>query len=159
MSNNTPFHDTSDRKYNGFTATTLFKSQQEAPEVSHYDYANVQFQGNEGAFTDMDAFQSQWTSTLFGGISNVAMPQVPIETLLEDALVCVRIDDGTRLHEILKNLQEGGNDYPADIEFGEMFRGTLWERVSDPDFKISDAQREVALELLKYFHKSSDEQQ
>jgi hypothetical protein len=106
----------------------------------------------------MDAFQSQWTSTLFGGVtSNVAMPNVPVETLLEDAMICIRIDDGTRLLEILQTLQSSDTPYPADIEFGEMFRGTLWGRVSDPDFNISDELREVTLELLTHFHKPDEE--
>ena len=129
--------------------------------MSQYDYNSVEVQGHDGAFTDMDAFQSQWTSTLFGGVaSNVAMPHVPIDVLLEDALICIRIDDGVRLLQILESMRDDhGIPHPADVEFGEMFRGTLWGRVHDPDFKISDELREVTIELLTHFHTSDETQQ
>lgn len=109
----------------------------------------------------MDAFQDQWTSTLFGGVtSNVAMPNVPIDVLLEDALICIRIDDGVRLLQILESLRDDRTlPYPADVEFGEMFRGTLWEKVNDPDFKLSDELREVTIDLLTHFHKPDEEDQ
>jgi hypothetical protein len=154
---NTSVHDSNDRKFSGVTATTLYKSREEAPEVGTYDYDNVNVVAYDGGSTDLNDFNNQWTSTLFGGVvSNVQMPEVDIDTLLNDAMICIRIDDGTRLLSILESIKTLGYSHPADVEFGEMFRGTLWGRTTDPDFQISDEHRETTLQLLSYFHTTND---
>lgn len=153
MSKKTSVHDVGDRKYTGTTATVLFKSRQEAPEVSDYNYENVEVQPSGNGYTDMNDFGNQWTTTLFGGISNVQAPTVTPDVLLNDALMCVRIDDGIRLLQCLEKLRDiHGYQYPADVPFGELFQESLWDRISDPEFKISEEQREITLEVLKYFH-------
>ena len=156
-SNKTPVHDPGDRTFTGTTATSLYKSREAAPEVGTYDYDNVNVVAYDGGSTDLNEFNSQWTSTLFGGVtSNVQMPEVDTDTLLNDAMICIRIDDGTRLLSILQMLKGMGHPYPADIEYGDMFSGTLWGRTSDSEFQISDDQREATLQLLSYFHGSAD---
>ena len=148
-------HDVRDRKLTGVTATSLYKSREEAPEVGTYNYDAVNVVAYEGGTTDLNDFNSEWSTTLFGGVgSNVQMPDVAEEVLLNDALICIRIDDGVRLLTILETLQQMGHPHPADIEFGEMFTGTLWGRASDPEFQISEAHRETTLDLLSYFHRS-----
>lgn len=151
----TTVHNVADRSLDGAVATSLYKSREQAPEVGSYDYDQVNVMGYEGQATEMGEFTSQWTSTLFGGIgSNAMMPsEVPLDTLLTDAMVCIRIDDGIRLKSILDQLKAMGYPYPADIEFGEMFKGTLWGKTSDPEFQISEEQRDNALQLLSYFHR------
>jgi hypothetical protein len=159
MSSNipTPVHDVRDRKLTGVTATTLYKSREEAPEVGTYNYDAVDVVAYDGGSTDLNSFTNQWTSTLFGGVvSNVQMPDVDEEVLLNDAMICIRIDDGVRLLRSLETLKGMGHPFPADIEFGEMFKGTLWSRASDPEFQIPEEHRETTLELLSYFHRTDD---
>lgn len=152
----TTVHNVADRSLDGAVATSLYKSREQAPEVGNYDYNQVSVMGYDGQATDMGDFNSQWTSTLFGGIgSNALMPsEVPVDTLLTDAMLCIRIDDGIRLKSILDQLTALGYPYPADIEFGEMFKTTLWQSTSDPELQIGSEQREDALQLLSYFHRS-----
>ena len=156
-SKKTTVHDPGDRSFTGATASSLYKSREAAPEVGTYDYNLVDVVAYEGSATNMNEFNSQWTSTLFGGVvSNAQMPEVDTETLLNDAMICIRIDDGTRLLSILNTLKGMGHSYPADIEYGYMFQGTLWGRATDPEFQISEEHREATLELLSYFHRSND---
>ena len=152
----TSVHNVADRTWDAAVATSLYKSREQAPEVGTYDYNQVNVMGYEGQATDMGDFTSQWTSTLFGGIgSNSLMPsEVPIDTLLTDAMVCIRIDDGIRLKSILDQLKAMGYPYPADIEFGELFKTTLWQSTSDPEQQFTGDQRNNALQLLSYFHAS-----
>jgi hypothetical protein len=147
-------HNVADRAWTSATANALYKSREEAPEVATYDYNQVSVMGYEGQSTEMNEFTNQWTSTLFGGIgSNSLMPSdVPVEILLGDALICIRIDDGIRLKSILDQLKQQGHPYPADVEFGDMFSTTLWRSTNDPDLQVPPQQRESAIALLSYFH-------
>ncbi len=147
-------HDPRDRVFEGAAASSLFTSREEAPEVATYNYDEVNVTAFEDGSTNLNDFNSQWTSTLFGGIgSNALMPnQVPPDVLLADALMCIRIDDGVRLGAILKQVQEMGHPYPADVEFGELYPTTLWQSANDPELQIPDQRREDAIALLSYFH-------
>lgn len=155
MSKQTQVHDTSDRKFKGDVANALFKSQEEAPEVANYNYESVEtVEANMGQ-TDMDLFQDQFTTSLYGQVGKGQQMVPSVEMLLNDAYLCIKIDDGTKLMECLNAIQTSyGLVYVADVEFGELFKDTLWNRVSDPELFPNETQRQNALELLSYFHKS-----
>lgn len=155
MASKTSLQDIGDRKLTGDAATALYKSRQEAPEVSEYDYENVEFQAYNEGVTDMNDFTDQYSTTLYGFVKNAEVPTATVNVLLNDALICVKSDDGARLVDILGILKNDyGIAYPADTEFGELFKDTLWNRVSDEEFRLAGS-RDDALELLSYFHQSS----
>lgn len=156
MSKQIQVHDTGDRKFKGDVANALFKSQEEAPEVGNYNYESVQTVEGTG-FIEMDSFQDQWTTSLYGQVGNGPAQVASVEALLNDAYLCIKIDDGIKLMECLNTLTSHHQiQYPADVLFGELFQDTLWNRVSDPEIFPNEQQRSDALELLSGFHKSEE---
>lgn len=150
------FHGVGERNLSGATATASYKSKLEAPEVGDYDYENVEIQAFDGGAIDLNLFNDEFSTTLFGVVKDKnrtgEAPRASVESLLNDALMCIRIDDGQRLMDILILLKnEYELPYPADAEFGYMFKDTLWNRVSDEELVISGS-RDDAVDLLKYFH-------
>jgi hypothetical protein len=90
----------------------------------------------------MDQFQDQWTTSLYGQVGNGPKQVASVEALLNDAYLCIKIDDGIKLMECLNALITHHQiQYPADVLFGELFQDTLWNRVSDPEIFPNEQQR------------------
>jgi hypothetical protein len=148
--------ETSDRKFSGVQASVLYQSMTEAPGVAEYDSSLIEegFAAYSDGYTDLTDFRDQLTTTLYGHIGSGPAPQADVDTLLNDALTCIRVDDGPKLMDCLQQMQAVYKEkYPADVMFGGLFQDTLWGRVQDPDFKITSTQRTTALQLLAYYHK------
>jgi hypothetical protein len=148
-----------ERVFDGAAAMWLRRSAEEAPEVGTYDYNNVSnVEAFDGGATDMNAFTSQWTTTLYGEqiaskgqTSEVA--QVDVDTLLNDAWFCVLIEDMGKMRTLLERARQAGIAYPADHPIQNMFgESTLWSRITDSELKLPGMARDNALQLLAAYH-------
>lgn len=155
------FHNPNDRAFSGATASALYKSREEAPEVANYNYEQVANLDCGTGFTDLGEWDSERIVQSIHHFENNAqlrgegLPSV--ETLLTDAYICVVTDQGDKLLMCLNMLRDGHHiPFPADVLYGELFKDTLWNRVSDPESNLPHKQRTDALELLSYFHKSAE---
>jgi hypothetical protein len=149
----------SERNFDGAAAMWLKKSRDEAPEVSVYDYNNVEIQGYDNGATSMEDFSSQWSTTLYGENINTkdrnsGPASVNVDTLLNDVWFCVMIDDYSKMTALLERARIMGIEYPSDYPMKNMFgESTLWQRINDSEFKISGATRDRATEIFRRYHK------
>lgn len=155
------FHNSGERNLTGDAASALYKSRSEAPEVSAYDYEAVETLECGTGFTDIQAWDADrplQTLHAFDHDSRFQESQLPsVESLLIDAYHCILMDTGETLLVCLNMLRDGhGIAYPADVLYGELFKDTLWNRVSDPETNLPHEHRQNALELLRYFHESNE---
>lgn len=153
------FHNAGERQFTGDTASALYKSREEAPEVANYNYEAVENLECGTGFTDLQAWDSDrplQSVHMFQEDSRFQQQGLPsVETLLNDAYHSVLMDAGDKLLVCLNMLRDGHHiPYPADVLYGELFKDTLWNRVSDPETNLPADHRRNALELLNYFHKS-----
>ena len=153
------FHNPNDRSFSGATASALYKSREEAPEVANYNYEQVENLDCGTGFTDLQTWDSDrpiQSIHHFQDNASLKESSLPsVENLLTDAFVSVLTDQGDKLLICLNLLRDGhGLPYPADVLYGELFKDTLWNRVSDPESNLPNGHRQNALELLSYFHKS-----
>jgi hypothetical protein len=153
-------HNANDRNLTGDTASALYKSREEAPEVANYNYeAVVNLECGTG-FTDLNAWDSDrplQSLHMFQDDTRFQEQGLPsVESLLIDAYHSVVLDAGDKLLMCLNMLRDGHRvQYPADVEYGELFKDTLWNRVSDPETNLPADHRRNALELLSYYHKNN----
>lgn len=149
------FHNAEERNFSGDTASALYKSREEAPEVANYNYDVVENLDCGTGFTDLNAWDADRPlQTLhFEQEGTAGIP--PPDALLNDAYLCVMIDDGEKLLICLNMLRDGHKiPFPADVMYGELFKDTLWNRISDPELNLPAKHRHEALELLSYFHET-----
>jgi hypothetical protein len=152
-------YSVSDRTFDGAASMWLRKSAEEAPEVGTYNYDNVGEVEAYGGATQLDDFNSQWSTSLYGdqitskeGKSEVA--QVNTDTLLNDAWFCIMIDDQGKVQNIMERLRIAGVQYPADLTMKNMFgESTLWSRVNDTEFKLPSGKRESFIRMLWAYHR------
>jgi hypothetical protein len=159
MSKRESNYNVSDRIFDGAASMWLRKSAEEAPEVGTYDYGNVGQVEAYGSATDLNEFNSQWSTSLYGdqisskaGKSDVA--QLDTDTLLNDAWFCVMIDDTAKIVQILERLRAAGIQYPADFPMKNMFgESSLWSRINDSEFKVPGGQRDNVIRMLTPYHR------
>jgi len=151
----------SDRVFDGAAAMWLRRSAEEAPEVGTYDYSNVnEVAAFDGGATDMNEFNSQWTTTLYGEqITSKGQASqnasVDIETLLNDAWFCVMLGDIGKLQSLLERARAGGLAFPADHTMHNMFgESTLWSRINDPELRLTGVNKDQVIHILRGYHRT-----
>lgn len=148
-----------ERTFDGAAAMWLRKSQEEAPSVGVYNYADVnQVEAYGSEVTDMNDFNSQWSTTLYGEKiaskdRNSETAAVQVDTILNDTWFSVMIGDVGRIESLLERARMMGVQFPADYPMKNMFgESSLWSRINDSEFKIDGATRDRSRLVLQRYH-------
>jgi hypothetical protein len=148
-----------DRTFDGVSSMWLRKSAEEAPEVGTYNYDEVnQIEGWGAESTDLNDFNSQWTSTLFG--ENIIskekksdQAEVAIDTLLNDIWFSILTEDTQKVGTLLERIRIAGIQYPADYPMKNLFGETsLWSRINDREYKVNPGVRDSMISILYSYH-------